>query len=51
LNIDFGINNGRQYCKIGTVRRGYLWEGRVNGGHEGEGIWLRGFIYICKIGQ
>jgi hypothetical protein len=23
--------------------------GRVNGGDEGEGIWLMDFIYICKI--
>jgi hypothetical protein len=26
LNIDFGINNERQYCKIGTVSREYLWD-------------------------
>jgi hypothetical protein len=24
---------------------------RVNGGDEGEGIWLMGFIYICEIEQ
>jgi hypothetical protein len=24
-------------------------EGRVNGGDEGEGIWLMGFIYIHEI--
>jgi hypothetical protein len=23
--------------------------GRVNEGDEGEGIWLMGFIYICKM--
>jgi hypothetical protein len=27
----------------------YLWEGRVNGEDEGEGIWLMGFIYIYEI--
>jgi hypothetical protein len=26
------------------------WE-RVNGGDEGEGIWLMGFIYIYEIEQ
>jgi hypothetical protein len=41
LNIDFGINNERQDCKIGTV---CVWvlvcRRRGNGGDEGEGIWL-----------
>jgi hypothetical protein len=26
LNIDFGINNERQDCKIGTVHLEYLWK-------------------------
>jgi hypothetical protein len=25
--------------------------GRVNGGDEGEGIWLIGFVYIYEIEQ
>jgi hypothetical protein len=30
LNIDFGMENERQDCQIGTVGRGgYLWAGRV----------------------
>jgi hypothetical protein len=45
LSIDFGINNEKQDCKIGTVWGGVLMTG-VNGGDEGEGIWLMGFIYI-----
>jgi hypothetical protein len=34
LNIDFGINNERQVCKIGALwwGGGYLWEG--GGGME-----------------
>jgi hypothetical protein len=24
-------------------------EGKVNGGDEGEGIWLMGFVYIYEI--
>jgi hypothetical protein len=36
LNIVFGINNKKQYCKIsrGVLVRG----GRVNGWDEGKGI-------------
>jgi hypothetical protein len=45
LNIDIGTNSERQDYKIGTVG-GHLWEGQVKGGDEGEGLWLRGFIYI-----
>jgi hypothetical protein len=30
---------------------GVLVGERVNGGDEGEGIWLMGFIYIYKIEQ
>jgi hypothetical protein len=41
LNIDVGIKNKRK-----TYRRG-----KVNEGHEGEGIWLRVFIYIKEIEQ
>jgi hypothetical protein len=52
LNIDFGINNERQDCKTGTVgERGTCGKGRVNGGDEGEGIWLMGFIYLQEIEQ
>jgi hypothetical protein len=49
LNIVFGINNKKQYCKIsrGVLVRG----GRVNGWDEGKGIWLTGFIYIYEIEQ
>jgi hypothetical protein len=25
--------------------------GKVNGGVDGEGIWLTAFIYICEIEQ
>jgi hypothetical protein len=34
-----------------VVYRRYLWEGggRMNGGDEGERIWLMGFIYIHEI--
>jgi hypothetical protein len=42
LNTDF--NNERQNCKLSTVQGGV-----VNGGDEGEGIWLMGFTYIYKI--
>jgi hypothetical protein len=28
---------------------GYLWEGEVNGGDEGEGRWSMGFIYTKEI--
>jgi hypothetical protein len=52
LNIDFGNNNKRQDCKIGTeCVGGACGKGRVNGGDEGEGICLMGFIYIyiCEI--
>jgi hypothetical protein len=45
LSIDLGINNEGQDCKMGTVCGG-MWEGRVNGGSEGEGIWVMGFIYM-----
>jgi hypothetical protein len=45
--MDFGISNKRQDYKIGTVWGGVLVRGgRVNGGDEGEGIWLMGSIYI-----
>jgi hypothetical protein len=37
-------NDERQDCKTGTVWWGALVGGkRVNGGEEGEGIWLMGF--------
>jgi hypothetical protein len=45
LNIDFGTNNERQDCKIGTVYGGHCGKGRMNGGDEDEGIELMGFIY------
>jgi hypothetical protein len=52
LNIDFGINNERQDCKIGTVCRVVLvGGGSVNGRDEGEEIWLTGFIYIYETEQ
>jgi hypothetical protein len=28
-----------------------LWEGKVNGRDEGEGIWWMDFIYLYKIKQ
>jgi hypothetical protein len=40
------MKNGKQDCIIGTVQ-GFLWEGVVNGGDEGEGIWLMGFIPLA----
>jgi hypothetical protein len=49
LNIDSGINNERQDCKIGTVCVGLLVGRRVNGEVEGEGIWLMDFIYLYEI--
>jgi hypothetical protein len=49
LNVVFGINNKRQYCKIGT-ECGVLAGGeRVNGGDESKGMWLMGFIFIYEI--
>jgi hypothetical protein len=55
LNSDFGISNGRQGRKIGTVCVPG-WEGccgrqKGNEGDEGEGIWLMSFIYMYKIEQ
>jgi hypothetical protein len=32
--------------EVGTCGRG-----RMNGGDEGEGVWLMGFIYIHEIEQ
>jgi hypothetical protein len=49
LNIDVDTNKERQDCKVGTVCMGYVWEGEVNGGDEGEGIWWRHFIYLHEI--
>jgi hypothetical protein len=50
LNIDLGINNERQDCTTGSVAGEVLVRGwRVNGGDEGEGIWLMGFKYIYEI--
>jgi hypothetical protein len=43
LNVDFGINNERQDCNIGTV---CLWEGRVKGGDEYEGKGSMNSTYI-----
>jgi hypothetical protein len=43
--MDFGINNERQDCKIGTGCVVVLvGRERVNGGDESEGIWLMGII-------
>jgi hypothetical protein len=47
LNIDFGINNKRQDCKIGSVCGDTCEAG--NGGDEDEGIWLMVFICIHEI--
>jgi hypothetical protein len=51
FDIDLGIKNERQVCKIGTVCvEGVVCGGeRVNGGEEGEEIWSMDFIYIYKI--
>jgi hypothetical protein len=46
LNIDLGINNKRQDCKIGTVGGG-----RVNEGDKSKGIWLIDFIYLYELEQ
>jgi hypothetical protein len=47
--IDFGIGNLKHDCKIGTVCvGGTCGRGKVNGGDEGEGIWLMGFIHIFE---
>jgi hypothetical protein len=32
-------------CMCGGV---LVREGRVNGGHESEGVWLMGFIYVYE---
>jgi hypothetical protein len=52
LKVNFGINNERQDCKIGTLCVGVLvgW-GRVNVVDDKEGIWLMGFIYLYKMEQ
>jgi hypothetical protein len=42
LNIDFGINNEREDCKVGIV-----WE-ILMGGDKGKGIWMMGFITYMK---
>jgi hypothetical protein len=52
LNIDFGIENKRQDCKLGTVCvhvGDTCGIGKMNGGDEDEGIWLMGFIYIHEL--
>jgi hypothetical protein len=49
LNTDLRINNKRHDRKIGTVLGGTCK--RVNGGDEGEEIWLMGFIYTHAIEQ
>jgi hypothetical protein len=49
LNINFGIKNKRQDCKISTVWGGTCGRGRENGGDEGKEIRLIVFIYIYKI--
>jgi hypothetical protein len=42
------MNNERQECKICTVCGTLVRGERVNGGDEGEDIWLMEFIYIHK---
>jgi hypothetical protein len=49
LNIDFGINNERQDCNIGTGWRSTCGRGRGNREDESEGIWLVGFIFTYEI--
>jgi hypothetical protein len=45
LSTDFGINNKRWDCKIGTVG-GYFWEERrVSRGDEGKGTEGKGREY------
>jgi hypothetical protein len=53
LNTDFGINNERQDCKIGTVCVGGEASGRGRGNEkdEGEGIWLMGSHTYMKYGD
>jgi hypothetical protein len=39
LNIDSGINNEKQHCRMGTVRgEGLHIGGRLNGGDEGDTV-------------
>jgi hypothetical protein len=49
LHIGFGFKTERQDCKLHTAWRVPVEGGRVNGGAEGEGMWLVGFIYIYKV--
>jgi hypothetical protein len=53
LNIDFGIEDERQDCKIGAVGglRVLVGGWKVNEGDEGEGIWLMGFMYIHEMSE
>jgi hypothetical protein len=39
LNLDFGIKNERQDCKIATMWGVLVGGRRMNGGDEGEGTW------------
>jgi hypothetical protein len=48
LNIDLGINNERQDCKI-SIEWGCTCERRRVNEDEDEGIWLMDFIYLYKI--
>jgi hypothetical protein len=51
LHIKLNINNERQDCKNRyglCVQRVLVGRGRVNDGHEGEGIWLMDFNFPTK---
>jgi hypothetical protein len=50
LNIDFGINNERKDCKIGTLCGSTYGKGMI-GGDEDEGIGSISFIHIKEIEQ
>jgi hypothetical protein len=49
LNLDFGIHNERQNCKIGTRGGGTGVKGKVSRRYEDEWIWLMGFIYMYEL--
>jgi hypothetical protein len=49
LNTDFGIKNERQDYKIVWCGEASCRGRMVNGGDEGEGIWLMGFIYMYEL--
>jgi hypothetical protein len=51
LDTDFGINRRQDYKTNIVCVWVLVGMARVNGGDEGEGIWLMGFIYLYKTEQ